>query len=322
MNFQVIVTLGPSNMVESVLREIDALGPCIYRINGAHTTAGDIPQICDVVRKSLPKARIMVDLPGNKVRVQNLKVPISLQIGKTISIKPDQLNFRDFYKYLKPGNAIHANDSIYALEVVSADQDQIILLSHSMGPLANNKGLHAQGIHENIPFLFERDLQLIEAGTKSLVDIISLSFVRTAADVQQLAKKVLLELDNKHSCIFAKVETLAAVKNLGYILREVDTVNLDRGDLSTDVGLFELASYQDRIVDAVKRAGKQIFLATQFLKNMEQYPVPLIAEIIDLHKTIKTGVHGIQLSEETAIGKYPVDCVRTVFKSYYQSFSG
>ena len=321
MNFKVIVTLGPSNMNAKVLKEIDGIGPCIYRINGAHVTANDIPQICETVRMSLPEAQIMLDLAGNKVRITGLKAPLSLENGKTIGIKSNQLNFKNFYKYLKPGDTIHANDSIYTLEVVSADEEKICLLSHSTGPLANNKGLHVRGIHRDIPFIFERDLELIQAGTKSRVDIISLSFVRTAADVQSV-KKILLELDNGHSRIFAKIETLAAVKNLGHILREVDTVNIDRGDLSTDVGLFELASYQERIVEAVKRAGKQVFLATQFLKNMEQYPIPLIAEIIDLHKTIKTGIHGIQLSEETAIGKYPVDCVKTVFKSYYQSFSG
>lgn len=321
MDFQVIVTLGPSNMNESVLRQIDSLGPCIYRINGAHTDADDIPRICETIQKTLPGAKIMVDLPGNKVRVSGLRAPILLEKGKMVAIKSDQLNFRDFYKYLKPGDTIHANDSVYTLEVESVDAYKITLLSHSTGPLTNNKGLHAQGIHQDIPFLFEKDLALIQAGTECKVDIISLSFVRTAEDVRHV-KGILRELNNEHSQLFAKIETLSAVRNLGHILKEVDTVNVDRGDLSTDVGLFELASYQERIVEAVRRAGKKVFLATQFLKNMEHYPIPLIAEIIDLHKTIKTGIHGIQLSEETAVGKYPVDCVRTVFKSFYQSFSG
>lgn len=321
MDFQVIVTLGPSVLNAPALREIDGLGPCIYRINGAHASADDVPQICGEVRKILPQAKMMVDLPGNKVRLSGLKAPIHLEKGKTVAIKSDQLNFRDFYKYLKPGDTIHANDSIYTLEVTAANKDEIVLLSHSTGPLANNKGLHAQGIHRDIPFTFEKDLALIRSATECKADIISLSFVRTADDIRHI-KGILKELGNNHSSLFAKVETLEAVRNLGHILKEVETVNVDRGDLSTDVGLFELASYQERIVEAVRRAGKKVFLATQFLKNMERYPIPLIAEIIDLHKTIKTGVHGIQLSEETAIGKYPVDCVRTVFKSYYQSFSG
>lgn len=321
MDFQVIVTLGPSIMNAPTLREIDGLGPCIYRINGAHANADEIPGICENVRRALPQAHIMVDLPGNKVRISGLKAPLILEKGKNVTIKSAQLNFSDFYKFLNPGDKIHANDSIYTLEVREVEKDKITLLSHSTGSLSNNKGLHARGIHKDIPFTFEKDLALIRAATECRADIISLSFVRNAEDIRHV-KGILRELGNEHSHLFAKIETLDAVKNLGHILREVDTVNVDRGDLSTDVGLFELASYQDRIVESVRRAGKKVFLATQFLKNMQNYPIPLIAEIMDLHKTIKTGIQGIQLSEETAVGKYPVDCVRTVFKSYYQSFSG
>lgn len=321
MKFQVIVTLGPANESEAVLREIDALGPCLYRINGAHTPPEKLASVVMRVRQALPKARLMLDLPGNKVRTANLKEPLRLKSGETVELSADEVNYRGFFKHLKVGDRVLANDSIYTLEVHHVQADKLTLLSHSDGDLGNNKGLHVQGIHQDIPFLFEKDLNLIRAGSDCDVDIFSLSFVRTAEDVRE-AKAVLKQLGNTRGEIFAKVETLSAVKNLGHILNEVETINVDRGDLSTDVGLFELASYQERIIEAAKRAGKNVFLATQFLKNMEHYPVPLIAEIIDLHKTIKAGISGIQLSEETAMGKYPVDCVRTVFRSYYQTFAG
>ena len=321
MNFQVIVTLGPSILKEETLKSIDGLGPCIYRINGAHSSGSQVLEIVNLMRKFLPKAPLLLDLPGNKIRTKNLETPFQLEKGKTITLSPHQLNFRDFHKFVKVGDQVLANDSIYTLEVAAIEEDTITLLSHSDGPLGNNKGLHVQGIHHQIPFIFAKDMELLEAGTQCRIDYLGLSFVRTSEDIQEV-KRILAHMDNRSSHLLAKVETLSAVKNLGHIFREVDSVLVDRGDLSTDVGLFELASYQDRIVEAAKRAGKKVFLATQFLKNMELYPIPLIAEIIDLHKTIKAGINGIQLSEETAIGKYPVDCVRNVFKVYYNSFSG
>lgn len=320
MDFQVIVTLGPANMTEPVLRAIDSQGPCLYRINGAHSKKDEINGIVTFVRNILPHAKIMVDLPGNKIRTANIKQPIPLIKGQTFTLSSNQINYRDFYKHLKVGDQILANDSIYTLEVQQIQDSTLTVMSHSDGQLANNKGLHAKGIHKDIPFFFENDLDLIQAAHKSGVDILSLSFVRDVEDIL-LAKKILRELDNSKLEIFAKIETLSAVNNLGRILAEVDVVNVDRGDLSTDVGLVALAAYQERIINAAKRSGRKIFLATQFLKNMETYPVPLIAEIIDLHKTIKDGISGIQLSEETAIGKYPVEAVKTVFQVYYQSFS-
>ena len=103
------------------------------------------------------------------------------------------------------------------------------------------------------------------------------------------------------------------MENLDKIFEEVTSVNIDRGDLAADIGILNLPRAQERIVESAQRAGKNIFLATQFLKNMEQKPVPLISEVVDLHRTINTGISGIQLSEETAIGKYPAECVELVF---------
>jgi pyruvate kinase len=121
---------------------------------------------------------------------------------------------------------------------------------------------------------------------------------------------------------FAKIETSSALDNLGRIFKEVDHVNVDRGDLSTDVGMLKLPAIQERVIESAKRAKKKIYLATQFLKNMELNPVPLIAEVMDLHNTIKSGVSGVQLSEETAIGRFPVECVKLGFDTFHQSFSG
>ncbi len=321
MKFSIIVTVGPSILEESKIKEINSLGSCIYRINGAHADSHLTKEITDLLRSFIPNPTIMIDLPGNKVRTSNLSEPISLIKGESFHLSDDQVNYSEFRKHLKIGDIIYANDSTFTIEVLEITNEGIKMKSHSEGFLASNKGLHVQGIHQSIPFLFERDIALINTAAEIDLDIISLSFVRDADDVRQV-KKILAQHNKQKIELFAKIETAKAVENLGYIFNEVDNVNVDRGDLATDIGILKVAIVQKRIIDSALRGNKNIFLATQFLKNMEFYPVPLIAEVTSLYETISSGISGIQLSEETAIGKYPVECVKLIFDMYNLSFSG
>lgn len=317
MNFRAIITLGPSILDENKLKKIDSYGDCIYRINGAHVDENQALKLIGQIRSILPNAKIMIDLPGNKIRTANLSEPIRLIKGECFILCDYQINYPYFYVHLNKGDIVFANDSIYSFEVVESSKSSIKLLSHSDGLLLSNKGLHVRGIHKNIPFLFERDHRLISMVCSSRVEYLALSFVRTAEDIRE-AKNKLKKLDTH---IIAKIETLSAVKNLNNIFQEVESILIDRGDLSTEIGILKLAMVQERIIEAAKRAKINIYLATQFLKNMETKPVPLISEIVDLCKTVKSGINGIQLSEETAVGRYPVECVKLVFDAFKNSFT-
>ncbi len=313
MNFKVIVTLGPAILNKEKLKKIDSFGDCIYRINGAHIEGDHAAIMIEKVRDILPAAEIMIDLPGNKIRTKNLLKPIRLINGQTIELFDYQVNYQVFFTHLNKADIIHANDSEIKLEVKEINNSSIKLISHSDGLLSNNKGLHIPGIHANIPFIFDRDKELIHLAVRHRVNYISLSYVRTHEDIK-IVKEILS--NNEETKIIAKIETVAAVDNLDNIINEVDMVNVDRGDLSSDIGLINLGFMQHKIIETALLSNKKIFLATQFLKNMEKSPVPSIAEVIDLYKTIKQGVYGIQLSEETAVGKYAVECVKLVFDMY------
>ena len=118
---------------------------------------------------------------------------------------------------------------------------------------------------------------------------------------------------NKDICIIPKVETLSAVKNIDEILINNDYILVDRGDLSTDVGLEKVPIFQNYIIQKANEHKKGFFLATQFLKNMELNPIPTIAEINDLYHTFSLpNISGIQLSEETAVGKFPRECLEII----------
>jgi pyruvate kinase len=318
MDFTIIVTVGPGLLEKNKIKKIDSLGNCIFRINGAHADGEQTRNITNTIRGFSPDAKIMIDLPGNKVRTKNLTEPLRLSKGEELILQEYQVNYTNFYQHLKAGDTIYANDSIFTLEVVKIVGNTVQLLSHSDGLLQTNKGLHVQGIHAEIPFLFERDQELIDVACEIDLDVISLSFVRTADDIK-VVKNILKEKNNTSTELFAKIETAAALDNLGYIFQEVETVNVDRGDLSTDIGILKLPSAVERITTSALMSGRNIFLATQFLKNMETSPVPLIAELSDIHNSVKSGISGIQLSEETAVGKFPVECVKLVFDLYHSS---
>lgn len=301
-----ILTVGPALLNEVPITEVHSESN-IYRINGAHGSIADIEQYILKIRKQVPDADILMDLPGNKVRTSNIVEGIVLEAGKEFEIRSINFNYREFYKHLKPGMTAWANDSVFEFEVIEADEEKIRFMSKSDGVLINNKGVHVRGIHGDIPFLFEKDKQLIELANKYNLAFVGLSFVRNAENVKE-AKALL----NSKTQIISKIETIDAVNNINDILPLVEYILVDRGDLSTDVGINKIPRYQRFIVDKALFVGTKVFLATQVLKNMETKPIPTIGEIEALYSIYKSGVYGVQMSEETAVGKYVVECVRVL----------
>ncbi len=303
---RIIVTVGPALLGKDALIKKLHSEWNIYRINGAHGSAADIRGYVREIRRHIPGAAVMIDLPGNKVRCK-LSEPIALKIGGRFTLSPAQLNYPDFHKHVKAGDAVWANDSVFEFRIESVKGRVINFVSRSAGVLTTNKGLHVRGATEKLPFLFPRDKELISIANEAKVAFVGLSFVRRLADVTQARALI-----HKGIAMIPKIETLSAVENLHEILPAVEMCLVDRGDLSTDVGLERIPAYQRHIVDKANFYNRKIFLATQFLKNMETKPIPTIAEVIDLYNTLKMGVYGIQLSEETAIGAYPVECLELI----------
>jgi len=306
---KLIATVGPSLLHTIPLKEVHNEN-IIYRINGAHGTIENIESYIREIKNQIPNAKILMDLPGNKVRTANFEYGfIEIEEGKKFDIYFNQFNYQDFFKHLKVGNIVLANDSIFRFEIKHIDYEmaKVTFLSYSTGKLQNNKGFHIRGVSSNLPFLFEKDKGLIELANKYNLEYVGLSFVRNEKDIKE-AKKFI-----QSSEIIAKVETLSAVENVDKILDEVEYILIDRGDLSTDVGILEVPKYQKYIIEKALFSNRRVFLATQFLKSMEYNPIPTFPEVIDLYNTLKTGIYGIQLSEETAVGKYPKECVDVVF---------
>lgn len=298
-----ILTVGPALGTEVPLRDVHS-EKNIYRINGAHGSVEEIEGTIQRIRDQIPDAEILLDLPGNKVRTANISEGIQLHKGKTFKLSNDHFNYSGFYRHLKPGMTAWANDSVFEFEVVSADESGIVFLSKSDGVLINNKGVHVRGVHADIPFLFEKDRKLIELANRYKLDYVGLSFVRTPENVKEAAALI-----GSGTKIISKIETIDAVENIAGILPLVRYILVDRGDLSTDIGIEKIPRFQRYIIEKALYADVKIFLATQVLKNMETKPLPTIGEIEALYDIMKSGVYGVQMSEETAVGRYVPECV-------------
>lgn len=299
-----ILTTGPALANEVPLSQVHS-EKNIYRINGAHGSIADIEAGIKNIRSQIPAAAILMDLPGNKVRTANIEVGIQLEKGKTFSLRTNQFNYPDFYRHLQSGMTAWANDSVFEFEVVSADSEKIVFLSKSDGVLIKGKGVHVRGIHKDIPFLFEKDRQLIDLANQYKLDFVGLSFVRSAENVRE-AKALIGESTQ----VISKIETIDAVEHINEILPLVKYILVDRGDLSTDIGIEKIPRFQKYIIDKALYFDVKVFLATQVLKNMETKPIPTIGEIEALYEIMKSGVYGVQMSEETAVGRYVPECVR------------
>jgi pyruvate kinase len=300
--------VGPKLLSGDQLRELHQ-PELIYRINGAHASPAKAEEFIKEIRAQVPDAEILVDLPGNKIRTARLAAPIAVEKGSLFSLASSQVNYPHFAGHLHAGQSVWASDGTLHFTVEEVGGTDIMFRSHSTGFLENNKGLHVRNIHQEIPFLFELDLGLIEVANRQAIHFVGLSFVRNEQDIWYARKMV----DRKIQVI-SKIETKAALENLRAILETVEFILVDRGDLSSEVGLEKIPACQAYIVRMARNYCRKVFLATQILKQMEDKPVPTIAEVVDLYNNFLLGVYGLQLSEETAVGQYPRECLDTIWR--------
>jgi pyruvate kinase len=307
---EIFGTLGPSLLTEGKLTALIDAGVTILRINGAHSDGAVTASMIEQVRSLVgDRVSLMVDLPTNKVRVTNLSEPIVFGPGETFVIHGFQLNYPPLCQLVRAGDEVIVNNGMNRLEVTRADAAAIEFRADASGTLGNNRGLiFSRELHTaDFPYFFPRDLELIEVINELAVDYVGLSYVRHSSDKEEAKRRI----RNRNSLIY-KIETRVAWENLEKLIGPGEKISIDRGDLAGEIGLLNIPHAQDRIIRFAHRHRMEVYVATQFLATMEHSPIPMVSEVTGLYEMIKLGVSGIQLSEETAVGKYPVEAVRWV----------
>ena len=305
----IIATLGPASFSEPAMEKLVQAGASIFRINGAQAEVDLIESSIQKIRRSLgTRVKILLDLPGNKVRLRGLPENLCLKIGDEIELARHQVNYDGFFKLLKVGETLLTNDGLTRLEVIRVQNgEKALLRCLSEGEFKNKRGLHTSRSHP-LPFLFDKDRELLKLSRRCGLDYLGLSFVRTHEDVLSVQEF----LSGSGVKKFVKIETWEAVENLDAILFHSDQILIDRGDLCAAIPYTTLPAVQEAIMKKARAAGVKVALATQFLYSMVTRNTPLISEIEALYGAIAAGTDAIQLSEETSIGRYPVEAVRVV----------
>lgn len=318
---QIIATVNDRRATAAQLRRFVDAGATMLRLNGAFLGPARVEPVVAQIRGAVGRrARIILDLPGYKVRFLHLESPIRFKRGVPFNVERRWLNYPEVFDLLRPGTVLRINDGRIVLTVEAHAGDTLTCLASQPGAITPGKGLHLDGqsYRPSTTALSALDLQLVEQAVAHGVDCLGLSFPNSGSDVTHVQELC----GTSTTKVIPKIESKESVKRLGEIVELADEVIIDRGDLSGEIGIDKIWRAQREIIGACKRTGAKVYAATQVLASMVEHPLPSIAEIDSLYSLMHEGIDGIQLSEETSVGRHAVETIRLVRSVLDQRSSG
>ena len=324
MKTKIVATIGPASNSSEKLLALAEAGVSVFRLNFSHGGAADFVAIIDRIRaveRTLARPiTIMQDLSGPKIRLGLLpEKTISVSKGMRLLLGPTDKRVAEtpylpfdhdvILESLEPGDRMVLADGGLQFAVRERRADGLVELeAENAGLVTSRKGLALPGKATKVRALTEKDKKDLADGLKLGVDAVAVSYVQTADDVREA--KELIAAAGKCVPVVVKLERQSAVDNLDAILRETDVVMVARGALGVACPLPHLPALQKRIISACNKASKPVIVATQMLLSMVNSPAPTRAETTDVANAVLDGADCVMLSEETAMGNFPVETVR------------
>tara|TARA_Y100001970_G_C14224985_1_gene855066 strand:- start:1178 stop:2143 length:966 start_codon:yes stop_codon:yes gene_type:complete len=313
---EIFCTLGPSSTNPKFLKNIKRLGVTLVRINLSHTKIKDLSKIIRKIRKytNIP---ICIDTEGAQIRTALCKKKF-LRINQFIKISNEKKS-KDLTLYPNISNKVKRSSILdigfenLKIKIVKKNKNFLFGKVISSGYLEKNKGVHIINQKIKLSPLTNKDLESIKIAKKFNIKNYALSFTNSEKDVI-FFNKILPRVRKIY-----KIETKNAVKNLNSILNLSQEILIDRGDLSKDVDLIKIPSTQRKIQKIAKRKRKKVFVATNLLESMIKNSYPTRAELNDIYNCLELGSNGLVLAAETAIGKWPLNCVK-ILSSLIKNF--
>ena len=321
---KIVCTVGPSSRSGPTLRKLIAAGVDVFRINFSHGTREEHLQEIRVIRSEAEGAgrvvAILQDLPGPKIRVGKfITGSVELTKGSDFMISTGQVlgderhasvNYPGLISSLKEGDTLHLADGLIRLRVEKVTPEGARCVVVAGGILSSGKGVNAPGVRMKLEYPTREDTEHLKFGLSQAVDFVALSFVRGPSDVRAVRRI----MGRNSTSIIAKVEKREAVERIEELIQEADGVMVARGDLGLEVPIERVPVLQKEIIDRCNEAGKPVIVATQMLVSMVSNPVPSRAEATDVSTAVLDGADAVMLSEETAVGKFPLEAVLTLEK--------
>lgn len=309
-----------------MIEELILNGMDVARLNFAHASFAEHQENIQVIRKAATKlgrtVAILADLPGPKIRIGKLKFePVILKRDSRVSLVTKNFlgtaqripcEFKDLPRLVSKDSLIYLSDGFIQLKVLSVRGQEVVCRVMVGGSLLSHKGLNLPGAKLPMSAFTAEDRDILQFALKQGVDAVGVSFVENASDILKI--KDIAARRGKHPMIVAKIERQAAVANSAEILNAADAVMIARGDLGVEIPLEQVPVVQKTLIREANLLGKPVITATQMLESMTDNIRPTRAEAADVANAILDGTDAIMLSEETAVGRYPVDAVKIMAK--------
>ncbi|HEY9622061.1 MAG TPA: pyruvate kinase [Crinalium sp.] len=323
---KIVATIGPATSSPEVLRNLIEAGATTLRLNFSHGTHDDHQRSIRLIRQISFELNqpvgILQDLQGPKIRLGRFETgAITLQKGDPYILTSIQMpgtqemssvTYEPLADEVPEGATILLDDGRVEMMVEKVDKTTRQLHCRVVvgGVLSNNKGVNFPGVYLSIKALTDKDRVDLMFGLDQGVDWIALSFVRNPQDILEV--KELISSAGKHVPVIAKIEKHEAIEQMEAVLSICDGVMVARGDLGVELPAEEVPLLQKRLIRTANRLGIPVITATQMLDSMVSNPRPTRAEISDVANAILDGTDAVMLSNETAVGKYPVEAVKTM----------
>jgi pyruvate kinase len=319
---KIIATIGPASNTESILGDLLRLGMDVARLNFSHGTHEDHARNIELIRRAARKEGrtvcILQDLQGPKIRTGRLKdhEPVLLETGAQVTITPRDVpgtptliatTFVGMAREVTPGARILLSDGLIELRVRGVRGQDVECDVVNGGLLAEHQGINLPGVALTIPALTDKDRKDLEFGLKHEVDMVAISFVRSASDVREV--KQLISSHGAEVPVIAKLEKPQALEQLEEIFEAANGVMVARGDLGVEMLPEQVPVIQKHVIRRAAEWRKPVIIATQMLESMIENPRPTRAEASDVANAVFDGADAVMLSAETASGQYPRETV-------------
>lgn len=325
----IIGTIGPASESEEMFTKLVEAGLNVARINFSHggyeENAEKIATIKRVREKLNKPVALLLDTKGPEIRTGKLESgdeKVTIEEGQEFTFIHDDIvgnntkttiTYKDLYKDVKPGAKILVDDGAIEFEVVSVEGKDIKCKALNTAKLGSRKTMNVPGLKLNLPALAPKDIEDITNGVKAGFDFIAASFVRRASDVEAI-RELLNKNGGEHVKIISKIESQEGIDNFEEILELSDGIMVARGDMGVEIPMEQVPIVQKHFIKRCNQVGKPVVTATQMLESMTSSPRPTRAEVSDVANAVYDVTSCIMLSGECAMGKYPVECVKTMVK--------
>jgi pyruvate kinase len=320
---KIIATLGPATDAPGILDALVAAGVDCARLNCSHGTREELRRRAAEVRAAAKHAGrpvgLLFDLQGPKLRLSATAVPCRVRAGEVVTFTSTEndvgerrvpVDFADFPRLVTDRSEIVIGDGVPRLVVESVGPGEVVARAMSAGELVPRKGINVTYARPELPAITDKDLGDLALAAEMDADFVALSFVRSAADIEQLRAR--LEECGGRGRTIAKIEKIEGYEHLDEIISAADGVMVARGDYGVEAGVARVPLMQKDTIYRATQAGKLVITATQMLESMINAPEPTRAEATDVANAVIDGTSAVMLSAETSVGQYPVEAVRAM----------